>query len=231
MKRLLLFDIDGTLLTAGGVGISSCEAAFNELFGVQDVWGDTKARGKTDHLIFQEIAQKVLNRPLLDTELQSVAELYLKNFESELREAERFRVFPGVNEVIAALAQSDDVAIGLETGNLEEAAWLKLSRAALRSHFSFGGFGSDSMDRNQIVRVAIERGKALHNASFAPESVVVIGDAVQDIIAGKSVGARTVALLTGRAPREELLAESPDVVLDDMSDVAHVVALLRSISK
>ncbi len=229
MKRLLLFDIDGTLLTAGGVGISSCEQAFNELFGVTNVWGDTSARGKTDYLIFQEIADRVLGRTLAPSELARVAELYLQNFAEELTQATRFQVFPGVQEVITNLSQREDVALGLETGNLESAAWLKLTRAEIDHRFSFGGFGSDSIDRNEIVRVAIERGMQLHGMPQRPGSVVVIGDAVQDIIAGKSAGALTVALMTGRAAHEELAAESPDVILEDLSDVAAVVSLLTSI--
>lgn len=223
-KHIVLFDIDGTLLSAGGAGIASCELAFEALFGLREVWGDTLAHGKTDHLIFQEIAERVMRRTLCDDELSHVADRYLNHLRDEIMATPRFRVHPGVEEICAAFAEHPAVLLGLETGNIEAAAWLKLERANLRQHFCFGGFGSDSPHRPEIVRIAIERAQALCNHGAAkPADVVVIGDAPQDVIAGREVGARTIAVLTGRANRDDLEALGADLILDDLSDIASLM--------
>jgi len=215
MKHLILFDIDGTLLSAGGAGITSFNKAFQEVFGVESAWGDTLAHGKTDPQLVREICSRLLKRDVKVEEQKSVQERYLFHFPEELRANTRFRLLPGAKAICTQLHQEQDVLLGLETGNLEPSAWLKLERGALRDYFSFGGFGSDSEDRRQIVSTAIERAK--ERLKGEPLSTVVIGDAPQDIQAGKDNGARTIAMTTGRYKEDELAQFRADVILDDLS--------------
>ncbi len=224
--RLLLFDIDGTLLRGGGVGIRSSESAFSELFAAKDAWGDLVPDGKTDPLIFQEIAARVIGRELTSHELQNISDRYLHHLEREISDATNFRVLPGVADLLTALDRSGEFLIGLETGNLRRAAELKLRRAGLEHFFQTGGFACDSPQRSEIIRMAIERASKVADKCFDPAAVVVIGDAPQDVSAAKANGCRVVSVATGRHDATALRKLMPDAVLESLEGVHAVRALL-----
>jgi phosphoglycolate phosphatase-like HAD superfamily hydrolase len=133
---------------------------------------------------------------------------------------------PGVKELLDTLSECEDVVMGLETGNLEPAAYLKLKRGGIDGYFSFGGFGSDAANRTELVRTAIKRGLATHS-EIPDEDIYVIGDSPHDITAGKNLGINTIAVGTGLVAREKILATQPTYFLKDLSDVA---AFLRYIN-
>jgi len=135
--KLILFDIDGTLLLTGGAGMIAFERAFAELFGLAEVWGDLKPDGKTDPAIIDEITLRVMSRELTPEEYGNLCRRYHEHFRLEILNAKAFRLMPGVEDVLARLAKRADVRLGVATGNFEEAAWLKLERGGLRQYFSF----------------------------------------------------------------------------------------------
>lgn len=221
MKRfhkMLLFDIDGTLLLSGGGGAIAFEKAFEELFGIPQAWQDVIPDGKTDRIIFEEISERCLGRPLKEHEYKRLCESYLRYFRKTILESKRFRLLPGIPQLFQALARRRDIVNGLATGNLEEAAWLKLQRAGLQGYFQFGGFGSDSPDRLSLTRKALERGQTLTGGPIPPERIFLIGDTAHDIAAGKELGIRTIAVATGRTSLEVLHTHSPDFLYKDLSD-------------
>jgi phosphoglycolate phosphatase len=231
--KILLFDIDGTLLLTGGAGRIAIDIAFNELFGIDRAWGNTAPDGKTDPLIFQEIACRVLKRSLRTDELQSLQKIYLAQFRTLIDKSPRFRLMPGVENFLGKLSGHSKYVLGIQTGNFEEVAWLKLQRGNLRKYFNFGGFGSDSPERTDIVGTAMKRAQAWlnkHRADDAADPFVtfVIGDAPQDILAGKALNLRTLAVTTGRARKEDLAACRPDYVLTDLSDSDKVIEVIES---
>jgi len=218
MTKILIFDVDGTLLLTGGAGRIAFEKAFEELFGVREVWGNLIPDGKTDPAIIDEIAKKSLNRRLDSGEYAALCEHYLSYFESELVGTERFHLMPGVYRLIESLSKDRVMHLGIATGNFEDAAWKKLEKGRLRSFFSFGGFGSDSRERFRLTQIALKRGKQLLKESVPDHQVYVIGDTVHDVTVGKRLGVRTIGIATGRTSWDELGAYKPDHLLPGFQD-------------
>lgn len=226
VRKLLLFDIDGTLLLTGGVGAFALNQVFKEMFQVEDAWSELIPDGKTDFMIIDELSSSCLGRILNKDERNRVAERYHELFEQNIFTASGFKLMPGVPELLTLLSNRKDIALGIATGNFEKAAWLKLQRGNIHSYFKFGGFGSDSAFRPELTRKAAERGFAKIGRELAPEDVWVIGDTQHDIHAGKSMGARTVAVATGRLTPEEFKPYKPDHILTDLAKADEFLKIL-----
>lgn len=226
---ILLFDIDGTLLSAGGADRRALLRAFRELWDVDAVVDGLPVHGRTDPEIVEGICRARLGRVPDTTELELLQERYLVHLEKELTTPTGFQVLPGVPGLLDALGSGSDVALGLATGNIEAAAKLKLRRAGLLEKFRFGGFGSDASDRETVLRVAIERGKAHLMRLTDPVPVVVIGDTVLDVNAGKRLGATTVAVATGGDSWATLAAAVPGHLLSDLSQLSSFLTILDEV--
>ena len=224
-KTLLLFDIDGTLLRAEDATRKAMLGAFRDAFGTEQTIEDISFLGRTDPELFQEASVKVLGRRLDNEEYSALTERYLALLPEELARC-AFRLMPGVAQLLPLLSAREDIVLGLETGHLELSAELKLTRGGIAHYFSCGGFGSDSEDRTELVRIGSERARALNHNVIPDENIYVIGDSPHDISAGRNLGVNTVAVGTGRVDREKLLAESPSCYLKDLSDIP---AFLRCI--
>jgi phosphoglycolate phosphatase-like HAD superfamily hydrolase len=218
---LYLFDIDGTLLLSGGAGARALDRAFHSRFGFEGAMSLVNPSGKTDTIILEEVFAHRLSRAPSSPELDEILALYLPLLEAELVHAPNFRLMPSVIEALdflAALAPA--VILGLATGNVREAARIKLERAGLWSRFALGGFGCDHRDRARLVERAIER--ACDHAGVSalpPDQIVVVGDTPLDVGAARACGVRVVAVATGSASRAELEACGPDAVLDTLAEL------------
>ena len=167
MRALILFDIDGTLIRDGGAAASAFDQAFRDLFGVAAASALVDKHGRTDLAICRDTARYALGRDLRPEEIDALQDRYLDRLPGTLTASEAFEVLPGAAALCAALARDDRVLMGLQTGNLEPAAWAKLRRGKLADYFTFGGFGSDSPDRSVLVRMAIDRGRTLADIDAA----------------------------------------------------------------
>jgi phosphoglycolate phosphatase-like HAD superfamily hydrolase len=221
---LLLFDIDGTLILSGGAGARALERAFFALHAVRDGMQGIRFAGRTDPAIVLDVFQERLNRDPAPHEVDALFAAYIPLLEEEVARSERYAVMPGVADLLGLLQNRRDVAVGLVTGNIEPAARIKLARAGLDRHFRFGGYGSDAHDRTELTRLAIARGRAI--AGNSGGRVLVIGDTIADVRAGREAGALTIAVATGGTPRETLAAESPDLLLNDLSDPVPLLSIL-----
>ncbi len=221
MKTLLLFDIDGTLIMAGNAPRQAIIKTFQGLYGTDGSIDDISFMGRTDPAILQDVAKRLLGRTLQDNELARVAERYLTLLPGELRRLKSFRLMPGVDRLLPLLAAMEDVILGLETGNLEPAAYMKLKLGGIDGQFTVGGFGSDSDDRTEIVSIGIKRARQSSHEPIPEENIFLIGDSPYDIAAGRDLGINTLAVGTGYAEPEVLLAESPSCLLPDLSDTDH----------
>lgn len=227
--KVLLFDIDATLLLSGNAGGRALNRLFLEFYGIPAAFDPIRPHGKTDPMIFREMFRTWMPDTDPEPELARVTERYLIYLEEELRDSPGYRLMPGVVPLLDALSGEPSLVLGLATGNLEPAAWLKLARGGLDGYFRFGGFGSDAEDRTRLVRVAMERaGTHLGNA-VPGDDVYVIGDTPRDIRCGKEAGARTVGVATGKSSVEELAGHGPDHVFQDFSDVPGALAFFRSL--
>lgn len=202
--RIVLFDIDGTLLLTGGVGLEALQRVFRRRYDVPHAAEGVEFHGRTDPLIIRSIAQKWLERDLTAEELATLSEDYVECLEEVLSGTPaRFRVLPGARELVEALDGSGRAALGLATGNFERSARAKLRRAGLERYFAFGGFASDSEDRLQLTRCAVERGRA---AAGPDAPIVLIGDTVHDVRCAVALGVDCLAVATGNATEETLRA-------------------------
>ena len=222
---LLLFDIDGTL-TFGGPAKVAFRAAMEGTFGTAGPIAGYDFAGKTDPLILRDLLTAAGRAPdEIEAGMPRFWRLYLSELECRIG-AEPVTPLPGVPELIGALAEREDVFLGLVTGNVEGGARLKLGSVGLWDHFPVGGFGSDHEARNDLPAVALRRASAHWGKAFRGTDAVVIGDTPRDVECGKAIGAATVAVATGRFSAAELRDAGADQVLPGFSDTRGVVAAL-----
>lgn len=224
MRTLVLFDIDGTLLLSGGAGARALDRAFSALHGVEGAMEGIRLGGKTDPAIVREMFRQRLDRAPSAAELSTLFDAYLPLLTEEVAASPGFVVMPGIESLLGRLAQRADLLVGLVTGNLEPAARIKLARPGFNHHFRFGGFGSDSEDRDRLTQLGVERGRAI--AERADPRVVVVGDTPHDVQAARHVGAYSIAVATGMTPYDALAAAAPDLLLRDLADPSPLLAAL-----
>jgi phosphoglycolate phosphatase-like HAD superfamily hydrolase len=218
VKTLLLWDIDGTLVTSGGAGMRALQVALRAVFGIDGRVDDIDFAGRTDRWIIRQIFGK-FGLPATEENFARYIDGYVTALPAQL--ADRgVRLLPGVPALLDGAVERGDLALGLLTGNLRRGAETKLGYHGLWRYFAFGAFADDSENRNDLGPQALRRACAHHGVDFAIERVWVIGDTPHDIVCGQAFGARTLAVATGRYAAEELRAESPDAVLADLSDTA-----------
>ncbi len=216
--RLVLFDIDGTLLSAGGISARALAEALGEIFGTSGPMAGYDFSGKTDPLIVRELmtaagfSAEEIGRRMADT-----LALYRGRLAASLR-PEHVTPKPGVGDLLEVLAREPSVTLALLTGNLEPCARLKLAPLGVNERFGFGAFGSDHEDRHRLPAVAVERAFVATGRRFEGKGIVVVGDSIHDVRCGRSLGVRAVAVASGRTGRETLAGESPDALLADLSD-------------
>jgi phosphoglycolate phosphatase len=225
--RLVLFDVDGTLLSAGRAARDSILAALAEVLGWEGSSDGNDFSGKTDPQILRELVMESVGRERFEAALEAVLDRYVEELSRRLS-PEAVVVKPGVPALLDRLADEPRVTLGLLTGNIARGARLKLEPAGLNRYFRFGAFGDDSADRYRLPAIAVARAREETGRDFDGRSVVIIGDSVHDVACGRSLGARAIAVATGPTPAETLHAERPDALFADFSDVeAAREAILR----
>ena len=216
--RLILFDIDGTLLSAGRAARDSILAALESVLGWKGSADGNDFSGKTDPQILRELVEEAVGPDRFDATLTEVLDRYVEELARRLR-PEAVVSKPGIPALLERLAREPRVVLGLLTGNIERGARLKLQPPGFNRFFPFGAFGDDSADRYCLPPVAVARAREHTGRDFPPASVVVIGDSVHDVGCGRALGARTIAVATGPTPPEKLEAERPHALFSDFSDV------------
>lgn len=224
--KLLLFDIDGTILLTDGAGTRAANRAFEKLFGHKDAMKGVSAAGKTDPLILREMFRNTLSRDYTPDEAKIIYEEYVTYLEEEILKS-RIDIMPGIPYLLENLSLRHDIALGIATGNIEHSAWIKLKQSRLHVHFKFGGFGSDSENRELLIRKAIERARQHLSIIDDFDRVFVIGDTPFDIIHGRAAGAVTVAVATGGYSREELIKHNPDHLFDHFEEFDAVMKIFK----
>jgi phosphoglycolate phosphatase-like HAD superfamily hydrolase len=218
--RLLLFDVDGTLLACGPQVRPLFAAALVEVFGTTGDLERYDFAGKLDPQIVLELMDGAgLARQTVESALPRVRDLYADRLERGL-EREQMRLMPGVSELLAGLSGRDGIVVGLLTGNWERGARAKLARFDLNRHFRFGAFGDDAFERPDLVPAALERARRTCGRCFLPEEALIIGDSVLDVACGRAHGVPVLAVATGTTPAERLAAAGADWVLADLTQAA-----------
>jgi phosphoglycolate phosphatase-like HAD superfamily hydrolase len=216
--KLVLFDIDGTLIDTGGAGARSWTWAFEHAFSKPDVdIGKFSSAGMTDPVVARRTFTETFAHEPSGEELARLMAAYLSVLPDYVASSPDYRVLLGVEDLLAKLSQAD-VLLGITTGALEAGAHAKLGRARLNHFFLVGGYGSDSDDRVELTRVAVRRGEKLLGNSLAEDEVAVVGDTPLDVDAARGAGLVSVAVASGRYSVEELRAAEADHVLASLAE-------------
>jgi phosphoglycolate phosphatase len=223
--KVVLFDIDGTLLLSDGAGRRAMEKVLLETFG--DV-GPASYRygGKTDKLIVRETMRLVgIPDNAIEAAMEHVIAAYLRNLREELTgTANAARVLPGVYALLDAVERHSDLVLGLLTGNVMEGAGVKLRAVQLNpERFKVGAFGSDHEERPMLPPIALQRASALLGHELSGDRLIIIGDTEHDMTCGLGVGAGAIGVATGGVPRHELESHAPAAVFDDFSQTDRVL--------
>jgi phosphoglycolate phosphatase-like HAD superfamily hydrolase len=225
---VLLFDIDGTLLSSGGAGKAAMESALMEEFGLGELLGRVPYSGRTDRAIAQDLL-RLHGVAESEANWQRLREGYLSRLPRCLA-AHQGQVLPGIAALLECLRARGDITLGLLTGNIREGARLKLGHYGLHEHFTFGGFGDLHFHRDDVAREALAAVHGHLNGTVPLERLWVIGDTPLDVACARAIGARVAAVATGWHSLEELADAGPDLLLADFTDPAPLLAELDQLN-
>jgi phosphoglycolate phosphatase len=222
--RLVLWDIDGTLITTGAAGQRAISFATKQQFGDEANLDGVEIAGRTDLAIAHQILTKY-RVSVTEDNVAAFLNLYLELLARELPRSPG-HVMPGVLELLRYCEGKSEIALGLLTGNLRRGAKLKLEHYGIWRFFAFGAFADDHHDRNELGAFAISRALETTGIKFSPAQIDVIGDTGHDIACGKAFGARTIAVATGGWSGEQLAEQRADFLFDNLANVDQVIAAL-----
>lgn len=214
--KLILFDIDGTLVDCGGQARLAFADALLEVMGTTGGLENYDFSGKLDGRIVTDLLIGMdMSRDQAKEWLPKVREAYLARLARSLDQS-KMRLLPGVGDLLDSLTSRDDVALGLLTGNWERGGRIKIGRFDLNRYFPFGSFGDDAMDRNDLPPIAMSRACDAHGCEFTPKDTIIVGDSLLDVACAKAHGIRCLAVATGRTDALSLAAEKPEWLVDDL---------------
>jgi len=224
---VLLFDIDGTLVTTGGAGRRAMSRAFEKLHGRRDACDSFSLSGMTDRAIVRK-ALSIIGAEDNAQAIDALIQCYLSflNEEVDRTDARDYFVHAGMREAVAESRARQGFAVGLGTGNVREGARVKLERVGIYDQFSFGGFGCDHEDRVELIRHGARCGAQLLAAPLEECRVVVIGDTPKDVAAAKGIGALCIGVGTGNFTAAQLRESGADFAFTDFTERGALDALL-----
>lgn len=223
MKKLVLFDLDGTLVNAGGAGRTSLRKAIKELYGVEPEFDHSLISGRTDLDNFS-IVYSLIKKGKKPTaaEMKKMKAKYLEILPTEVHavvRCKKYDLVPGVEKFLKMLSKDKDVILGLGTGNLEEGAKIKLEPSKLGSYFSIGGYGEDGHTREEMLQAAVKRAEKKFKTKLEPDQVYVIGDTHRDICAAKNCGFHSAVLTNGFGDAQKIQRAAAELETKDFNDI------------
>ncbi|MGC9070505.1 MAG: HAD family hydrolase [Elusimicrobiales bacterium] len=220
--RIILFDIDGTLIKAGGAGMRALNAAIVDMGGKSDVCRYFELQGETDRVNFENAFFYAFGRKPSKKEFKKISSLYIKHLPGEiersLKEGKYIKI-KGVDSFLTVLSKKENIFIGLATGNLREGAYIKLGPSNLSCYFLFGGFGGQDVKREKMLLKAVKSASKITNCDIKPHQVYVIGDTEKDIIAAKNCGFHSACVLDGFGSYEKIIKAGPELIENDFSNL------------
>jgi len=213
--RAVLFDIDGTLISSGGASDRAWKRAFEELQAVEVDVPAVTGKGVPDPEVGRVVFEKAIGREPTEEEAEALMRRRLDHLPEEVESSPGFVVKDGVVELLERLIE-EGIMLGLTTGNVEEAAHIKLARPNLNRYFAFGGYGSDSPDRTELTRMALERGEFVSGHTLDRDRTFACGDTPRDVDAGHGAGIRVVGVATGEYTAEELIEAGADAAIHSL---------------
>lgn len=220
--KVILFDIDGTLIKAGGAGARALNRAVEALTGRPEACKYISWQGVTDKTNFENAFKAGSGRKPVKKEIAALTRKYVEFLPAEVLasvKAGKYLKLKGVERFLKKLSGRRDLLVGLGTGNLKDGAFMKLEPSGLLKHFAFGGYGCDSHHRSEMLRKAVERAAGLARVKIEPREVFVIGDTHRDVEAAKEAGYHSGAVLDGFGDPRLLMRSNPELMAKDFSDM------------
>ncbi len=223
MKKLVLFDIDGTIMNTDGGGALSCKAALELVFGRAVPLDNYTMSGKTDTQIVIELMERVgVSREETMSRLDDIHNHYIACLSTEVT-GWNPEVCLGIPELLERFSHMPDAVLGLLTGNIRRGAEVKLNRVGLWSYFQTGAFGDRAPERRLLPDLAQQAALEKTGRKFVEKEMVIIGDTPNDILCGRHLNVKSIAVATGSFGVDALQAYQPDYLFDDLSDVNRVI--------
>lgn len=218
-RKLLLFDVDGTLILTGGLAAGLMAEAVSRVIGSPIQWNITDFVGNTDRSIIQTLLRRNgAIEPMLADMTENVLEMYLQNLKIKLKDNSVVQILPGVKPLLRALKKDDRFALALLTGNVEAGARIKLAKNKIIDYFPVGAFGNDALKREYLPPFAIQRAEKHFNCFFDKKDIWIIGDSANDIKCAQANHLRSFAVATGHTKMAELESYHPTALIPDLKD-------------
>ena len=225
MQKLILFDIDKTLITNATGHKAAFSKAVKEVYGIDTTVEIINYNGMTDPMIIIGVLKKVgLKESEIMLKIKTCMKAMADHFE-KLKDSDQMEIWDGVPELLKELDKRNFL-IGLVTGNLEPIAWGKMKRFKINQYFKVGGFASDNSNRIELVKIAINRAEENYNFKF-DNNVFLFGDTPQDVNAGNEAGIITVGVATGIYSMEELKEAGASFAIDNLKDIKRILTIIE----
>ena len=229
MNKLLLFDIDGTLISGRGIPKKVALNVFRKHFPQFEKGEDVRFNGMTDPLIVKELlAANNYHIEMDNPIIEQILDEFIDELKLHANPNTPPTILPGVMELLESCSQMDDVYIGIVTGNLEKGALIKLSAVNIDHYFPVGAYGSDHWDRNQLPPIAVKRSEEYFNITFLDENIWIIGDSIKDVECARVNKLKCLAVETGKISQESLAKAGADKVLKDLTDTQYILDIINS---
>ena len=224
LKKLVLFDIDGTLLTVNSINRRILMDALREVYGTEGSAGTHNFAGKMDSVIIYEVLQNTgLSDSVIAEKFDKAKETYIEMFRMHARHTDII-LMEGIRELLDKLSASSELMLGLLTGNFEGSGRHKLLLPDINHYFSFGAFADDAASRNELPQVAVDKAYQLTGKKFSEQNIIIIGDTEHDIACARVVNAKSIAVATGTYSSEELKKHNPHILYENLTATDIVIS-------
>ena len=220
--KIVLFDIDGTLIKAGGAGARGLNKAIKAMCGVDNICDKFSLQGATDKENFTVAFKHACGKKPTAKQFRELELRYLGFLPAEVErsvKSKKYSKLNGVEKLLVLLSKRKDVMVGLGTGNLREGAFIKLEPSGLKKYFAFGGYGCDSHIRSLVLMKAVQRAEKILKAPVRPADVYVIGDTHLDVFAAKAADYHSAAVMDGFGDQDLLARSGAELIVKDFSDL------------
>lgn len=228
-KKLLLFDVDGTLVLTGGVAVGLMTEAISEVAATPVSWSLSDFVGNTDqNIIYTLLHRNGIGESGIPDMAESILQKYLDRLQVEMPKDGVVQILPGVKQLLPILKQDQKFSLGLLTGNMLAAAQIKLSVGQLFEYFPVGAFGDDALKREQLPPFAIQRAQKFYGHFYDKKDIWIIGDSINDIRCAHSNHLKCLAVASGHTPKTDLAAYCPTALVDNLKDTDAILNILNS---
>ncbi|MCK4421767.1 HAD family hydrolase [candidate division WOR-3 bacterium] len=216
-KRLLIFDLDGTIIDVFGCGRRAIDKTMHQMFGIKGTGSKLNFSSSTDYVIFLDLIERFDLKGRFFERIDEFYSIYAEKLKEEIAENANSRFQPGFPELLEFLKTDKKIYLAIATGNMKVGAMTKMAYFEIQDYFPVGGFGDKALNKKEVIYSGCKKAKDFYNYNFEKEDVFVIGDSSKDISAARDLGFHSIAVTTGLEDKDTLKSKNPDWLFDDLS--------------